>query len=74
MGELEFEIYKDWEHRVSQFLKDAIQSPDKEPEICEALCEFIMELVEDERAIGKAKLRELAERVWRPGETPEPYR
>jgi mannitol/fructose-specific phosphotransferase system IIA component len=66
----------DWEHRISEYLKEAIQSPHREVEVCEELCEFVMELIQDEQAIGTQKMREavaLVKSCWRPGETPEPY-
>jgi hypothetical protein len=76
---LHLEMMIDLEHRVSGFLRDAIQCPTLEPQVCEALCEFIMELVQAERAIGKQKTREAVELMkscWRPGQedTPEPYK
>jgi hypothetical protein len=69
--------YKDWEKQVSEFLKMVIDHPESETRVCDMLCEFIMDLVEDERAIGRQKMLKVLKKLetcWRPGDKPEPYR
>jgi hypothetical protein len=44
-----FRVARDWEERLSLFLQEAIESPEREPEICEELIEYVRFLVQSQK-------------------------
>ena len=42
-------IIRDWEQRLSQYLRRAINNPDDEPQVCEDLINYVLMLVENNR-------------------------
>lgn len=52
-------VVADWEERLSVFLRQAIDQPHMEPEICEELIEYVQFLVQEGRAPLRKKSQEL---------------